>query len=65
LKATLGANNVLDTYPDKLRVIQAPRPDILTPTLDNSSFGRFVYSRAATQFGFNGGYYYLNLSASF
>jgi len=27
----------------------------------NTGDGRFVYSRAATQFGFNGGYYYTSL----
>jgi iron complex outermembrane receptor protein len=61
---TLGVNNLFDVYPDPLRQIQYPRPNDPT-NLDNSSFGRFVYSRAATQFGFNGGYYFLNLSARF
>jgi iron complex outermembrane recepter protein len=64
LQVVLGANNLLDVYPDKLQKIQA-----LTATntvaLDNSSFGRFVYSRNATQFGFNGGYYYVSLNANF
>lgn len=65
LTATLGANNVLDTYPDKLQVVNMPVPGSVGPFLDNSSFGRFVYSRNATQFGFNGGYYYLNLTLNF
>jgi iron complex outermembrane recepter protein len=64
LTATLGANNLLDVYPDPLTVAQFPTPTSTT-NLDNSSFGRFVYSRNATQFGFNGGYYYVSLSASF
>jgi iron complex outermembrane receptor protein len=64
LQATIGANNLFDVYPDPLKVRQFPTPD--SPTnIDNSSFGRFVYSRNATQFGFNGGYYFLNLSARF
>lgn len=62
--ATVGANNLLNTYPDKLKHIAYPVRDNVSPALDNSSFGRFVYSRNATQFGFNGGYYYLNLSLS-
>lgn len=57
----IGANNVLDVYPDKIQNTQA----FVSPPLDNTSFGRFVYSRNATQFGFNGGYYFLNLSANF
>jgi len=64
--ATLGANNILNVYPDKLSKALQPTPSRFgTAVLDNSSFGRFVYSRNATQFGFNGGYYFLNLSASF
>ena len=66
LTATLGANNILNVYPDKLQKTQQPTPTRFEgAVLDNSSFGRFVYSRNATQFGFNGGYYFLNLSASF
>lgn len=66
LTATLGANNILDVYPDKLQKVLPPTPTRFEgAVLDNSSFGRFVYSRNATQFGFNGGYYFLNLSASF
>lgn len=66
LTATLGANNILDVYPDKLQKVLPPTPERFgAAVLDNASFGRFVYSRNATQFGFNGGYYFLNLSASF
>lgn len=46
---TIGANNLGDTYPDKLK------------HFGNTGEGRFVYSRNATQFGFNGGYYYTSL----
>lgn len=53
INVTAGANNILDVYPDKLKVAA------------NTSNGRFIYSRNATQFGFNGGYYFVSLSASF
>lgn len=46
---TIGANNIGDVYPDKLR------------NFLNTSDGRFVYSRNATQFGFNGGYYFTSV----
>lgn len=46
---TIGANNIGNVYPDKLK------------NFGNTSDGRFVYSRGATQFGFNGGYYYTSL----
>lgn len=43
---TLGANNLLNVYPDKH-----------THSF-NQSFGRFDYSRRVQQFGFNGAYYF-------
>ena len=46
---TIGANNIGNAYPDKLQHFA------------NTGEGRFVYSRNATQFGFNGGYYYTSL----
>lgn len=64
LQITAGANNLFDVYPDPLRQNRYPTPGDPT-NLDNTSFGRFVYSRGATQFGFNGGYYFLNLAARF
>lgn len=64
LQLVIGANNLLDVYPDRLQKVQALTATN-TVSLDNSSFGRFVYSRNATQFGFNGGYYYVSLSANF
>lgn len=65
LTIIIGANNVFDVYPDKIKVANVPVPGSVGPFLDNSSFGRFVYSRNATQFGFNGGYYYVNLNLNF
>jgi hypothetical protein len=50
---TIGANNIGNTYPDKLK------------NFANTGEGRFVYSRNATQFGFNGGYYYTSLYSNF
>lgn len=52
---TIGANNLGDVYPEKLKHTD------YRGRVDNSSFGRFVYGRSATQFGFNGGYYYTSL----
>lgn len=52
---TVGANNIGDVYPEKLKHTD------YRGRVDNSSFGRFVYSRNATQFGFNGGYYYTSV----
>ena len=65
LTLTLGANNLFDVYPDKISNTRAPSPTSTAPTLDNTSFGRFVYPRAATQFGFNGGYYFVNVGVNF
>ena len=48
---TIGANNLFDVYPDENR--EAFR-----------SGERFVYSRRATQFGFNGGYYFARLNVT-
>lgn len=50
LNVTVGANNIGDVYPDKLQ------------NFGNTSDNRFQYSRNATQFGFNGGYWYTNLA---
>ena len=46
---TIGANNIGNVYPERLE------------KYGNTSLGRFIYSRSATQFGFNGGYYYTSL----
>ena len=50
---SVGANNVFDVYPDK----------VIDPRLTND--GTVVYSRFATQFGFNGAYYFANLNFTF
>lgn len=50
---TIGANNIGNIYPDKLK------------NFGNTGEGRFIYSRAATQFGFNGGYYYTSVVFEF
>jgi iron complex outermembrane receptor protein len=62
LQIMAGANNLFDVYPDPLRNRQYATPDNPN-SFDNSAFGRFIYSRNATQFGFNGGYYFISLSA--
>ena len=43
LTLTVGANNLLDVYPDRAK-----------PEFGNRSGGRFDWSRRATQFGFAG-----------
>ena len=48
-KAAIGANNLLNTFPDEQ-----------TNEL-NVADGQFIYSRRVTQFGINGGFYYLRL----
>jgi iron complex outermembrane recepter protein len=45
----IGANNLFNVYPDK------------HSHSANDSFGRFPYSRRATQFGFNGAFYFARL----
>lgn len=46
---TIGGNNIGDVYPDRIK------------NFANTSDSRFIYSRNATQFGFNGGYGYVSL----
>jgi iron complex outermembrane receptor protein len=65
VRVTIGANNLFDVYPDKLKWFQDGNGDKSNIYYGNTSDGRFVYSRNATQFGMNGGYYYISLSASF
>ncbi|WP_457654195.1 TonB-dependent receptor [Rhodocaloribacter sp.] len=58
---TVGANNVLNTFPDKHCNNQAgPGPNDVQCA--NYSNGRFPYSRRVTQFGMNGGFYYAKLA---
>ena len=54
---TLGANNILNTFPDKHCDDQASA----AANCGNYSDGRFPYSRRVTQFGMNGGFYYARL----
>ena len=49
LNFSIGANNLLDVYPDK----QTHSVDV--------SYGRFDYSRRVQQFGFNGAFYFARL----
>ena len=49
LKLAVGATNLLNTFPDKQK----------NPV--NVADGQFIYSRRVTQFGVNGGFYYLRL----
>ncbi len=65
VRVTIGANNLFDVYPDKLKWFRDGNGDKSNTYYANTSDGRFVYSRNATQFGMNGGYYYISLSASF
>lgn len=51
---TLGANNVFDVYPDKVFTTYASYFNGQTP-----------YTRNANQFGFNGAFYYANLTFNF
>ena len=53
MQLTLGADNVLNTFPDKQK----------DPV--NINLGRFVYSRFVTQFGMNGGFYFGKLELTF
>ena len=49
---TLGANNVFNVYPDPIK------------NYDNTVQGSRIYCAEASPFGFNGGYYYMNLAFS-
>lgn len=66
VRLTVGANNLFDVYPDKQKWFNTPDSDPnKSAYFGNTSDGRFVYSRNATQFGMNGGYYFANLTANF
>jgi iron complex outermembrane receptor protein len=49
ISVTLGANNIFDVYPDRLKDYR------------NTTDGMYIYSQEATPFGFNGGYYFLSI----
>ena len=50
---TVGANNVLNVYSDRLKYYE------------NTVQGGRIYSPEASPFGFNGGYYFINMSFNF
>jgi hypothetical protein len=50
---TVGANNVFDVYPDRLK------------SYENTLQGSWIYSPEASPFGFNGGYYFVAMSFNF
>lgn len=54
LSLTLGGNNITDVYPDKVY-----------SNYVSYSNGQVPYTRNANQFGFNGSYYYGNLTVRF
>jgi len=62
LTLTVGVNNLFDVYPDKNFLdprnnennFNSPATSNYTTARDNTSNGRFAYSRAVSQFGFNG-----------
>ncbi|RMG63627.1 MAG: TonB-dependent receptor [Calditrichaeota bacterium] len=51
-RVSVGANNLFNTFPDPHE------------KASNYSNGRFVFSRRVTQFGMNGGFYYIRTSLS-
>ena len=55
LSFSLGANNVLNTYPDKWNA----KRDGFVGEAASYSNGQTPYTRNAGQFGFNGSYFYI------
>jgi iron complex outermembrane receptor protein len=53
ISVTAGANNIFNIYPDPLK------------NYSNTTEGILVYSNEASPFGFNGGYYFINLGINF
>lgn len=51
---SIGANNVFDIYPDRVLITSA-----------SYSNGQIPFTRNANQFGFNGAFYYGNLTFTF
>lgn len=58
---TLGANNLFDTYPDKI----APTATNPVYALTNSLADGQVYPRSGGPFGINGGFYYLRVAIDY
>jgi iron complex outermembrane receptor protein len=53
LTITAGANNIFNVYPDRLK------------NYGNTVEGILLYSNEASPFGFNGGYYFVNMAFNF
>jgi iron complex outermembrane receptor protein len=53
VKLSIGANNLLDVYPEEVALA------------GNKSNNQFIYSRRATQFGFNGRFIFARVELSF
>jgi hypothetical protein len=49
----VGANNVFDVYPDRLKNYR------------NTNEGMLIYGNEAMPFGYNGGYYFFNMAFNF
>ncbi|MCS4302077.1 TonB-dependent siderophore receptor [Chryseobacterium sp. BIGb0232] len=67
LRVTIGANNLLDIYPDKN---YGPRTIKTSPggpvnSIDLSNQDQFIYSRNVSQFGMNGRFLFVRLNLSF
>ncbi len=58
---TLGANNLFDTYPDKI----APTATNPVYALTNSLADGQVYPRSGGPFGINGGFYYVRIAIDY
>jgi iron complex outermembrane receptor protein len=58
---TVGANNLFNTYPDKIKNSAVNPVYVLTHSLDNGS----VYPRNGGPFGINGGFWYIRLRVKY
>ena len=58
---TLGANNLFDTYPDRI----APTPTNPIYALTNSLADGQIYPRSGGPFGINGGFYYVRVAIDY
>ena len=58
---SIGANNLFNTYPDKV----AATPAILIYTVTNSLDNGNVYPRNGGPFGFNGGFWYARIRVKY
>ena len=58
---TVGANNLFNTYPDKIMATVDNRIYSLTNSLDNGS----IYPRSGGPFGINGGFWYARLRVKY